>query len=346
MDIYICSTGFHLFQAFKYACKNKENILMVVGNRPLFIEFVKSIETNLLDLFQDIHFFHSFNPPEIHYPWSYISKVRFLYKTSKEINTFLELNSFLVYKKIVFFNTNHFELIFINRLKKLHSNIEIQHWEEGIGSYFIPHYKLGEKYSIKNFIRKIFFLSLNFDEISKFRFHFPELIDEELKAVIVKEKIFPFEVVNSDMINSSRNSRQIYFFQENDNEFDIMLNLFGELDFFIKRHPATIEEKDYRNISELDFTPWEFFMEKKHVNNSFLVASNSTVIYTHLVFFNNYNNKSVLVNNLTATKRVPAVQQSDQLFFSRLAKKFPERIISLNNLDELKEFILTNLARL
>ena len=75
---------------------------------------------------------------------------------------------------------------------------------------------------------------------------------------------------------------------EYDNEFDGIINLFENTNFYIKKHPATIQDKDRISVTKLDFVPWEFYMEKNRVNNSFLVACDSTVIYTHLVFFNNY----------------------------------------------------------
>lgn len=340
MDIYICSTGYHLFLAHKYASKINNNILVVVGNRPLFVDFVESIKTNLLVVFQDIHFLHLINPPEMLAIGSYLIKLRFLYKSLIEINSFLEFINLKMLNKIVFFNSNHFELMFINRFRRLHPNVKIEYWEDGIGSYFLRNYKLEFKDSKKNFIRKILSLSLKFEDVSKFRYHFPEYVDEELIAIINEDKIFSFVKSKNDLIEyEANNNRHFYFFQEIDDEFDLITNLVLDSDTYIKKHPATIEEKNYKSISELDFIPWEFYMEKHYVNNSFIFAYYSTVMYSHLVFFYNYNNKTVLLNNLVSTKRMSEDEQSIPGFLNKLAIKFPERIITLNNVNELNEFI-------
>jgi hypothetical protein len=187
------------------------------------------------------------------------------------------------------------------------------------------------------------FTSLRFEDISKFRYHFPELVDEKLKATINDERILPFEIIHNEFVETSSNNVQLYFFQGNGNEFDIIINLLEGFNFYVKRHPTLNFEQVQNNITELDFIPWEFFMEINHINNSFLITYYSTVMYTHLVFFKNFNNKTVLLNDLDSSNELPA---DESRFLNKLAEKFSERIVILNNIDELKEFISFNLARL
>lgn len=339
MNVYICSTGYHLFQASKYANKNNHNILVVVGNRPLFVDFVISIQPKLKAVFQSTHFLHFINPPEILSMRDYLLKLHFLFKSLVEINSFLKLNNFKLVDKIVFFNSNHFELLFINKFKRRYKNLEIEYWEDGIGSYFLRNHNVIRKDSNNRFVSKFKLSLLNFKDISNFRFHFPDLLDTELIMKIGEDKILKFDSLNNDLKEFKIAQKgKFYFFQETKDEFNSIYDLLKDVEYHVKRHPATIEEKNPEKITQLDFIPWEFYMEENLVTNSVFLANFSTVIYTHLVFFSNNNNISILVRDLIHDNKLsedPFIRR----FLNRLLAKFPQKIYICDSLCELNELI-------
>lgn len=338
MNIYFCSTSYHLYLTILSIDKCKKNVLFWDTTRKVNKNFYIVLSEIIEYWFDEVVIvgFEDRRNDSFGNIIRYFKSRKFLHRYVSLISSHEEISLFV-------HTLNLLERRIVNYSFK--KNIQVNLVEDGLGSYLSIYEVFGLKksffLSLNEFIKLILKIRITTDKISNFNVWNTSLLDDELKNEF-KDRIQDININNENklllkiqlaktIIPEIVVNKGLFFFKNTPNE---NIDFLSKYEPTVKSNPEILNYNESINSFDIDFVPWEFYLLYWE-NSVLLISKNSTVGYSFL--FSNVNAKSLILKN--TENPIDDISTRINEFFDKLATIYPDSIFIISNSHDLKTTI-------